>query len=250
MRLCQPADTPRNGPLALTIVTSPLLPPCGSAQSVTVVLSGCGESHATPTPTPNCPCPSISTVDDSTSPPAQPTPYDRWPLGRSSPLKALQRPAQWSSPPNRCVSYRVVPLFLILLFHLLLRVDQELAGSSRGSSRGTSSAAMGSLGGGWRTVFPDGGIRLLGASAGVACVLLFISRSASDQFLSLLLLLLLQVAVVPGPAARSGFRRWTWRSRSLRPRLRRSSLPPVRCPLAASAPPVSVVPVVRLFFWF
>jgi hypothetical protein len=108
----------------------------------------------------------------SMSPPAQPTPYDRWPHRRSSTLKALQRPAQWSSPPNRCVSYRVVPLFLILLFHLLLRVDQELAGSSRGSSRGTSSAAMGSLGGGWRTVFPDGGIRLLGASAGVACVYL------------------------------------------------------------------------------
>jgi hypothetical protein len=106
-----------------------------------------------------------------------------------------------------------------------------LEGKFAGDLEARLGAVMGSLGGGWRTEFPKGGIRL-GESAGVGCFYL----SASDQFLSLLLLLL-QVAVVPGPAARSGCQRWTWHSRSLRPHLRHSSRLLVRCPLAASAAP-------------
>ena len=103
----------------------------------------------------------------------------------------------------------------------------ELAGSARGKFAGASSAVMGSLGGGCRTELPP----TAGSGWGnpvAGCVHL----AVADLFLPLLLM---QVTMAPGPAARSGFRRWTWRSRSLRPRRRRSSRPPVRCPLSASA---------------
>jgi len=179
--------------------------------------------------------------------PAQPATYDRWAPGRSRTSKGS--PSGRSDPP-KIVAFRIVscrssrlPSSSYSSSTYCSGLIGELAGSARGNFAGPSSAAMGSLGGGCRTELP----RRRDPAGGIRWWVVFY-LAVADLFHPLLLLML-QVAAAPGPAARSGFRRWMWRSRSLRPRRRRSSRPPVRCPLSTPPPPaVTVVPLVFAIF--
>ena len=181
----------------------------------------------------------------------QPASYDRWVRGQLLFLHVKGSPLQKSLQPTKSFSFRFVSdraalplvssrlLFLLCYstyysFHRGGELDVAGGGSTRGELT-PSSAAMGSLGGGCQTELSDGGVRRM-SRGWWAIYSPWLTGSLS----------LLQG---PTSAARSGCRRWTWRSRSLRPRRHRSSRPPVRylspCH-AASALAICVLLVVWL----